>query len=853
MVFTLEDYRKIERWLLSNSRKDTQFPDGTTPLSGKEIIAIVQDGKNVKVPVKSFLEQIELLDKFDFINATERYGLPPSPLSEAIASIPMDKRQPGGVISFADDRSEWRIFQFIGSDIDQWQDEELWKDVEEVVLPIIQHNLTLGDDEDLIAEKVSETPELITYKLKLKDKEYSDADYSGLGRVWLRKNIMVDPSLPGSPGKNFLTQEMLTSIDTIYVVQYDYSIPIGVNIVIPANSILLFMGGSIDGPGTITFVDTTLEGDVHISAHIGSDIDSSITNSELKSSWFNWNAADISALSKTDNTIIVEDGLSLTDTVIINGGINCVGGGVLRFTGDSSRLYENLVLLNETANSPLPRNLVILSQGSKVQCGVKIVQSGNITIPIRHSINISSVRSTGGITTKAVTFEGTQGGSVQAIISGIISGVTISNSTESRVVGLEINIQENIQGSVSVDNITVRNVSGGNTASSLVKDNVIGIYVNSLSPDTRISVNNAKLYGMHGVGILCEGPNIDIRSIDLDMYSPFTTTLPLYGIKVMSDGVFIDKCKIHSTNGVVANHEPAAIFIQGKDTKIRNTVISFSQVDLGNMIALSGAKNFDIEATLECPDTSIVSSKLAISSSGNSYGKLNVQCKLPKWQLMNLTNTSTIDVKVSGEVYKAFDINASPAFLSNHTTKIHDCILKCVIFISDSKSTVLSNIDISNNTVFGNIFIDITSSLLSSQIKGNLFEINESLVNMLFSPVKLSSVGVTPIMGNTIKLGAVISDNILPYLMVIGNFSGVDISDNTFNKTGKVLQLTGTGTKSAIHDNFFSSENAIDISELSTSASDIIIQDNYEFRTDNIVAIRDLNSDGTYKSLVTII
>lgn len=73
------------------------------------------------------------------------------------------------------------------------------------------------------------------------DKDYSPTSYSGMGRVYLRKN-MVD-------GKNILTQEMMTKENTIYIIQYDYDLN-GATINAPANCTLDFQGGSL-GNGTL--------------------------------------------------------------------------------------------------------------------------------------------------------------------------------------------------------------------------------------------------------------------------------------------------------------------------------------------------------------------------------------------------------------------------------------------------------------------------------------------------------------------------------------------------------------------------------------------------------------------------
>mgnify|MGYP001774305506 CR=1 FL=1 len=97
-----------------------------------------------------------------------------------------------------------------------------------------------ADDEDLYSTG-GEAP-----VLKFKDKEYDVASFSGMGRVYLRKNIVES--------KNVLTQEMVSKANTIYIVQYDYNLN-AATITMPDNCILLFDGGSIDN-GTITGTNT---------------------------------------------------------------------------------------------------------------------------------------------------------------------------------------------------------------------------------------------------------------------------------------------------------------------------------------------------------------------------------------------------------------------------------------------------------------------------------------------------------------------------------------------------------------------------------------------------------------------
>lgn len=72
--------------------------------------------------------------------------------------------------------------------------------------------------------------------LKLKDKEYAPKDYSGMGRVYLRKHYVN--------GVNTLTQHMMKKPNTIYIIQYDYCLA-GQTIEVPENCVLKFQGGSL--------------------------------------------------------------------------------------------------------------------------------------------------------------------------------------------------------------------------------------------------------------------------------------------------------------------------------------------------------------------------------------------------------------------------------------------------------------------------------------------------------------------------------------------------------------------------------------------------------------------------------
>lgn len=95
-----------------------------------------------------------------------------------------------------------------------------------------QHEAVPADEEDITEQNGT---------LQLANKTYDKQSFSGLGRVYLRKNIVGD--------KNVLTQAMINKANTIYVIQYDYDLK-EASINIPENCVLNFIGGAI-GNGTV--------------------------------------------------------------------------------------------------------------------------------------------------------------------------------------------------------------------------------------------------------------------------------------------------------------------------------------------------------------------------------------------------------------------------------------------------------------------------------------------------------------------------------------------------------------------------------------------------------------------------
>lgn len=109
--------------------------------------------------------------------------------------------------------------------------------------------------------------------LKFKDKSYNPIVFSGLGRKYLRKNIVDNI--------NVLTQDMISEENTVYIIQYDYEL--AEDITIPANCVLEFEGGAISGNNNLVFNNTKLKGDIRFNGIIPSGL---ISTDFIYVDWF---------------------------------------------------------------------------------------------------------------------------------------------------------------------------------------------------------------------------------------------------------------------------------------------------------------------------------------------------------------------------------------------------------------------------------------------------------------------------------------------------------------------------------------------------------------------------------------
>ena len=282
MFFTQDDYKKIQQWLIKNSVKDTEFNEATIPFNGNEIVSIVQGNQNKKVFLKDLVSQIFNLGVSDFVNITDKYDAPNISLEEAIRLIPSRARKEGQVITFLDREDHWHIYQFKGV-LNQWNVLDTWEDLfdwEKLIIDSI-----LPDEEDLTKSLPDKNGN--SY-LSLKDREYNPEDFSGLGRVILRKNIIeVEDPIYGKVKKNILYQDMINKENTIYEIRYDFDLN-GSEITIPEGCVLDFQGGSFSN-GTIVGNNTKINAIKESLLFNNIEISGTWEVLDIYSNWFNFN------------------------------------------------------------------------------------------------------------------------------------------------------------------------------------------------------------------------------------------------------------------------------------------------------------------------------------------------------------------------------------------------------------------------------------------------------------------------------------------------------------------------------------------------------------------------------------
>lgn len=166
MIFTQEQINEIKQRLSLSGIKDSELDKLNLlehPLTGKEVIAIVKDGENLRISVEDlyeefakYIEQSE--NKEDFFNVSVYLGrldpefenaAKPCTLEEAINACPPYIRRAGQTISFLDSNNmKWETYQYIGTEDDDWEDitlfENYYQGLQDQIDAIVSNKATIS-------------------------------------------------------------------------------------------------------------------------------------------------------------------------------------------------------------------------------------------------------------------------------------------------------------------------------------------------------------------------------------------------------------------------------------------------------------------------------------------------------------------------------------------------------------------------------------------------------------------------------------------------------------------------------------------------------------------------------------
>lgn len=225
-----------------------------------------EDGKTPQIVVSKDNKLQVSYDGVNFTNITEnivytQYRVSGNKLQYSI-DLGKTWNDASGFISA---NFRWKPTNIAAGKIQISRENEVWEDLS----PEFVSNS--ADEEDLESVIIGDNNRVIREK---SIKEYNPAEFSGLGRVILRKNIVQ--------GKNVLTQEMINKPNTIYEIRYDFDLN-DATINIPENCTLDFQGGSIKN-GTLNFNYTLINAPLyHIFYNI---ITKGYSPSDCQVEWF---------------------------------------------------------------------------------------------------------------------------------------------------------------------------------------------------------------------------------------------------------------------------------------------------------------------------------------------------------------------------------------------------------------------------------------------------------------------------------------------------------------------------------------------------------------------------------------
>lgn len=188
-------------------------------------------------------------------------------LLSAIKDIPKKYRMLGQKITFRTENGDWATYHNESLSLANYEKTKDW--VQEVGVKEVTGDVNIENSPDY-----EDLTEAGNGTIKFADKEYSKSSFSGLGRIYLRKNVVN--------GVNILSQDMMLKENTRYIIQYDYDLK-NEEVEVPVGCVLVFDGGSLSN-GSIRFNGTLLLGAINIDSTCNPV--GSIRNRSLNVDWF---------------------------------------------------------------------------------------------------------------------------------------------------------------------------------------------------------------------------------------------------------------------------------------------------------------------------------------------------------------------------------------------------------------------------------------------------------------------------------------------------------------------------------------------------------------------------------------
>ena len=384
--------------------------------------------------------------------------------------------------------------------------------------------INIEDFGDIISNSLKTNEDLFFNKdkeLSLSNKEFNENEHSGLGRVYLRKNI-VD-------SKNILTQEMINKPNTIYIIQYDFDLN-GAEITIPEGCVLDFKGGSVSN-GSIIGYNTKLDAEEYcIFKNVNLGGDWNVPN--IYVSWMKLNAEN------EDSRTQVQSVLNLQSDEVYN---------TIYFPTHKISflpIRDSNALINLTSNTHLiiPSTVKILPNNLTHYYGIKINKKQNIVVD--------------------------GGGS---IIGDVGEHTYSEGSTSEWGMGIDCTAGKNI----TIKDISCTYCIGDGIYIGGEKETELGLFEKS---SENIIVDNVHLLynRRQGLSLIC-GRNITIKNSELSYTGTVEFTSPGCGIDVEPnydtqgiENLIIDNCKF-------SNNKYASILFYSraynKHIRISNCII----------------------------------------------------------------------------------------------------------------------------------------------------------------------------------------------------------------------------------------------------------------------------------------